>query len=141
MSSTRSMNAKGIVKLSPSRTHRQFGSRQTERKLRLAGFIANHLPNPAGAGQAFAKKQVLEYKVNGSAEVTDLPLVRALASPLLSMVRESSATVVSAAMCIPFERSSRGSTFPMAQPFINNVGASHASSKASRRGVSQCRWH
>ena len=102
---------------------------------------ANQLPNPAVAGQAFAKKQVLQYNVSGSAEMTDLPLVRACASPLISMVRESSATVASVAMRIPFERSSRISTFPMALPFINDVGASHASSQARRRGISQCRRH
>jgi len=33
-------------------------------------------PTPQ-AGQAFAKKQALRYKVNGSAEMTDQPLVRA----------------------------------------------------------------
>jgi len=61
----------------------------------------------------------MRYKVNGSAEMTDTSLVRArgvigrrLVSPLLSMVRESSATVASAAMRIPFERSSRIRRFP-----------------------------
>jgi transposase len=61
----------------------------------------------------------MRYKVNGSAEMTDTSLVRARGvvgrrgvSPLLSMVRESSATVVSAAMRIPFERSSRIRRFP-----------------------------
>ena len=49
----------------------------------------------------------MRYKVNGSAEMTDPPMVRAVASPLESMVRDSSATVVSAAMRIPFKRSSR----------------------------------
>jgi hypothetical protein len=92
----------------------------------------NQLPNPAVAGQAFAKKQVLQYKMGGGAEMTDPPLVQACASPSISMVRESSATLVSTAMGIPFERSSRISTFPMALPFINNVGATHASSQASR---------
>jgi hypothetical protein len=57
------------------------------------------------------------------------------------MVRESSVTVVSGASRIPFERSSRISTFPMALPFINDVGASHASSKTRRRGISECRRH
>ena len=91
---------------------------------------------------------ILRYKVNGSAEMTEIALVRACsgdsrcgASPPESLVRESSATVVSAAMRIPFERSSRISTFPMALPFINDVGASHASSQARRRGISQCRRH
>jgi len=54
----------------------------------------------------------MRYKVNGSAEMTDPALVRAVASPLESMVRESSATVVSAAMRIPFRRSSRFRRFP-----------------------------
>jgi len=49
----------------------------------------------------------MRYKVNGSADMTDPALVRAVASPLESMVRESSPTVVSAAMRIPFRRSSR----------------------------------
>ncbi|HRA64182.1 MAG TPA: transposase, partial [Burkholderiaceae bacterium] len=56
----------------------------------------------------------LRYKVNGSAEMTEIALVRARsgdsrcgASPPESLVRESSATVVSTAMCIPFMRSSR----------------------------------
>jgi hypothetical protein len=46
-------------------------------------------------------------KANGSADMTDLPLVRACASPLISMVRDSSATVASGASRIPFKRSSR----------------------------------
>jgi hypothetical protein len=57
---------------------------------------------------------LLRYKANGSAVMTDTSLVRArdvrsatVASPLLSMVRRSSATVVSGASRIPFERSSR----------------------------------
>ena len=61
----------------------------------------------------------MAYKENGSAAMTDTSLVRARgvrgrcgASPTLSMVRESSATVVSTAMCIPFERSSRNRRFP-----------------------------
>jgi transposase len=49
----------------------------------------------------------LRYKVNGSAVMTDPALVRAVASPLESMVRDSSATVVSGASRIPFVRSSR----------------------------------
>jgi integrase len=56
----------------------------------------------------------LRYKVNGSAEMTEIALVRARsgdsrcgASPPESLVRESSATVVSTVMCIPFMRSSR----------------------------------
>lgn len=59
------------------------------------------------------------YKVNGSAEKTDPSLVRAHcvsrrlgASPTLSMVRESSMTLVSGASRIPFERSSRIRRFP-----------------------------
>ena len=50
------------------------------------------------------------YKVNGGAEMTDTSLVRAHGdcyrlgvSPSLSMVRESSVTLVSAAMRIAFE--------------------------------------
>ena len=99
--------------------------------------LANQLPNPAVAGQAFAKKQALRYKVNGSAEMTDTSLVRARgvigrcgASPSLSMVRESSATVASAAMRIPFERSSRISTFPMALPFVDDLGADDGDAQA-----------
>jgi transposase len=49
----------------------------------------------------------MRYKVNGSAIMTDAALVRAVASPLESMVRDSSATVVSGASRIPFVRSSR----------------------------------
>ena len=54
----------------------------------------------------------MRYKVNGSAEMTEAALVRAIASPLESMVRDSSATVVSAAMRIPFKRSSQFRRFP-----------------------------
>ncbi|MFN9007359.1 MAG: hypothetical protein ACK5ZF_18925, partial [Betaproteobacteria bacterium] len=57
---------------------------------------------------------LLRYKVNGSAEMTDTSLVRARgvvrrrgASPSLSMVRRSSATVVSGGSRIPLKRSSR----------------------------------
>ena len=52
------------------------------------------------------------YKANGSAAMTDPSMVRAIASPQESMVRDSSATVVSAAMRIPFKRSSRIRRFP-----------------------------
>jgi hypothetical protein len=59
------------------------------------------------------------YKANGSAEMTDASLVRAHGdygrlgvSPFLSMVRESSVTLVSGASRIPFERSSRFRRFP-----------------------------
>ena len=52
----------------------------------------------------------MSYKVNGSAEMTDKSLVRARgvsrrlgASLFLSMVRESSVTLVSGASRIPFE--------------------------------------
>ena len=54
----------------------------------------------------------MRYKVNGSADMTDRSLVRAKASPLKSMVRDSSATVASAVMRIPFMRSSRIRRFP-----------------------------
>jgi hypothetical protein len=82
----------------------------------------------------------LRYKVNGGAEMTEYALVRARsgdsrcgASPPVSMVRGSSATVVSAAMRIPFigERSDAhpvgeiesNSTYPMALPFVDYFGA------------------
>ena len=59
------------------------------------------------------------YKGNGDAEMTDTSLVRVRgvsrrrsASPSLSMVRESSVTLVSGASRIPFERSSRFRRFP-----------------------------
>ena len=59
------------------------------------------------------EETVLRYKVNGSAEY-DRHVIGASpwffrrhgVSPLLSMVRDSSATVVSGASRIPFERSS-----------------------------------
>ncbi len=61
----------------------------------------------------------MRYKVNGGAVMTDIALVRAhgvwgrrVASPVLSMVRESSVTLVSGASRIPFERSSRIRRFP-----------------------------
>jgi len=57
---------------------------------------------------------MLRYKVDGSAEMIDDALVRVRrgcsrcgASPLESMVRGSSATVVSAATCVSFMRSIR----------------------------------
>ena len=56
----------------------------------------------------------MRYKVFGSAEMTNHPMVRAVASPLESMVWDSSVTVVSAAMRIPFKRSSRIRRFPSA---------------------------
>jgi len=53
----------------------------------------------------------MRYKVNGGAEMTDASLVRArgadrgvVASPSLSMVRDSSVTLVSGESRIPFER-------------------------------------
>jgi transposase len=65
------------------------------------------------------EETAMRYKANGSAEMTDKSLVRArgvvgrrVVSPLLSMVRESSATVASGVSRIPFERSSRIRRFP-----------------------------
>jgi hypothetical protein len=65
------------------------------------------------------EETVMRYKVNSSAAMTDTSLVRARgvsrrrgASPLLSMVRDSSVTVVSGDSRIPFERSSRIRRFP-----------------------------
>jgi hypothetical protein len=69
--------------------------------------------------------------------MTDTALVRARSvvrrrevSPLVSMVRESSATVVSTAMCIPFERPESNSTTPMALPFVDNLGANDGDAQA-----------
>ena len=59
------------------------------------------------SGLDVGRETDLRYKVSGSADMTDPSMVRALANPLKSMVRDSSATVVSAAMRIPFMRSSR----------------------------------
>ena len=65
------------------------------------------------------EETLMRYKANGSSGMTDTSLVRACgvsgrrgASPLLSMVRESSVTVVSGVSRIPFERSSRIRRFP-----------------------------
>lgn len=65
--------------------------------------------NPA-RGPGVPEETTMRYKVNGSAEMTDTSLVRArgvirrrVASPSLSMVRESSVTLVSGASRIPFE--------------------------------------
>jgi hypothetical protein len=54
----------------------------------------------------------VRYKVSGGAEMTDYPLVRVCARPLNGVVRDSSATVVSTAMCIPFKGSSQIRSFP-----------------------------
>ena len=61
----------------------------------------------------------MRYEVSGSADMTDTSMVRTrsvrrrcVESPLLSMVRESSVTLVSGASRIPFERSSRIRRFP-----------------------------
>lgn len=78
--------------------------------------ITTQLPNPArgpgvrketGFAPPTCVTRDLPYMANGGADMADPPLVLAYASPLLSMVRESSATVASAAMRIPFMRSSR----------------------------------
>ena len=45
-------------------------------RVSLLSFIANQLPNPAGA-PGVREETGLRYKVNGSADMTDLPLVRA----------------------------------------------------------------
>jgi len=80
--------------------------------------LAIELPKPMPV-PGVRQETTLRYKENGSAEMTEKSLVRARGdwprcwvSPLLSLVRESSATVVSAAMRIPFERSSRNRRFP-----------------------------
>ena len=54
----------------------------------------------------------MRYKVNGSAEMTEQSMVRAIASPRESMVGDSSATVASGASRIPFKRVSRIGRFP-----------------------------
>ena len=79
----------------------------------------------------------MRYKVNGSAEMTDNALVRAHggysrcgASPPESMVRGSSATVVSTVMCIPFMRPESNSTTPMALPFVDYLGADDGDAQA-----------
>jgi hypothetical protein len=59
------------------------------------------------------EETTLRYKVNGSAEMTEIhwcepaAVTAVVARARLSLVRESSATVVSTVMCIPFMRSSR----------------------------------
>ena len=80
--------------------------------------VTKESPNPA-RGPGVPEETDLRYKVNGSAEMTDTSLVRACgvcgrrgASPPKRMVRESSATLVSAAMRIPLVRSSRIRPFP-----------------------------
>jgi transposase len=79
---------------------------------------------------------LLRYKANGSAAMTDTSLVRARGvagrrgvSPLLSMVRDSSATVVSGASRIPFVRSSRDRRFPRRCRSSTMVGQSMAMRK------------
>lgn len=62
----------------------------------------NQLPNPA-RGPGVRRETEMRYKANGSADMTDAPLVGACASPLISMVRDSSATVASDASRIPFK--------------------------------------
>ncbi|MGF6299580.1 hypothetical protein OKW42_002910 [Paraburkholderia sp. WC7.3d] len=66
---------------------------------------------------------MMGYNTGGSAVMTGRSLVRAcdvpgrrVASPVHSMVRESSVTLVSGASCIPFERSSRFRRFPLVLP-------------------------
>lgn len=88
-------------------------------RLALALPLASEHPIRASRTPGVPEETTMAYKENGSAAMTDTSLVRARgvrgrcgASPTLSMVRESSATVVSTAMCIPFERSSRNRRFP-----------------------------
>jgi len=73
--------------------------------------VSNQLHSPV-PGAGVRGETTVGYKVSGGAEMTDYPLVRACASPLISVVRDSSATLASAAMCIPFKRSSRIRRFP-----------------------------
>jgi transposase len=73
--------------------------------------VADQLHSPV-PGAGVRGETTVGYKVSGGAEMTDYPLVRACASPLISVVRDSSATLASAAMCIPFKRSSRIRRFP-----------------------------
>src|SRR6059058_1792991 len=59
----------------------------------------------ARTGPGVGRETLMRYKVNGSADMTDPAMVRAVASPCESKVRDSAATVVSATMRIPFKRS------------------------------------
>ena len=70
----------------------------------------------------------MRYKEVGSAEMTDHSMVRAVASPLESMVWDSSVTVASAAMRIPFKRSSRFRRFPSAA-ILDAMGAADGHAK------------
>jgi hypothetical protein len=78
-------------------------------------LIPESIPGALSApGVREETKVPLRYKVIGSAVMTDTSLVRArgvhgatVVSPLMSMIRDSSATVVSGASRIPFVRSSR----------------------------------
>jgi len=79
-------------------------------------IVLHEPPRPLSA-PGVREETILRYKVNGSAEMTEIALVRARnvvrrceVRPLMSLVRESSATVVSTAMCIPFERPESNST-------------------------------
>lgn len=58
-------------------------------------------------GPGVGRETGVRYKMRGSTEMTDTSMVRVVASPHESMVRESSATAVNTAMRIPFRRSSR----------------------------------
>jgi transposase len=84
----------------------------------LAQAVPSEHPKPMNE-PGVREETVLRYKVNGGAEY-DRHVIGASpwryrrrgVSPLLSMVRDSSATVVSGASRIPFERSSRIRRFP-----------------------------
>ena len=86
------------------------------------------------------EETLLRYNTGGSALMTGRSLVpaydvtaRRVASPVHSMVRESSVTLVSGASRIPFERSSRFRRFPLVLPSTNQPGAGHAHAHTGRR--------
>ena len=102
-----------------ARRSRQAAARAATTTERRAQAVSEH-PIRASRTPGVPEETTMAYKENGCAAMTDTSLVRARgvrgrcgASPTLSMVRESSATVVSTAMCIPFERSSRNRRFPL----------------------------
>ncbi|MGH8113007.1 MAG: transposase [Rhodanobacteraceae bacterium] len=60
-------------------------------------------------------------KGKGAAKMTDQPLARACASPIVSIVRDSSATLVNAAMRTPFLRMTRIRRFPRHRSFADRA--------------------
>ena len=75
--------------------------------------------------------------MNGSADMTELPLVRAVSEPALEHGPGFVGDIGERSDAHPVQEIESDSTFPMALPFVDNFGENDGDAQARRRGVSE----